>query len=88
MISRWKQLYRRTLVHVKSPISFNNSRAVGTLSSLDPSPDPTTYCSDFLRKHDYESFLISQFYPKEMQGGYLALKAFSVRIYNIVMRLY
>lgn len=31
-----------------------------------------------MRKHDYESFLVSQFYPKEQQGGYFALKAFSV----------
>ncbi|EEB98193.1 hypothetical protein MPER_02344 [Moniliophthora perniciosa FA553] len=35
---------------------------------------------DFVQKHDYESFLISHFYPKELQGGYFALKAFSAEL--------
>lgn len=40
--------------------------------------DPAGYCKDLVQKHDYESFLTSPFYPREMQSGYFALKAFSV----------
>ncbi|KAF8645253.1 hypothetical protein AX16_008078 [Volvariella volvacea WC 439] len=38
--------------------------------------DPIGYCRDLVRKHDYESFLVSQFWPKESQGAYYALRAF------------
>lgn len=40
--------------------------------------DPAAYCKDFVRKNDYESYLISKFYPPELQNGYFAIKAFSV----------
>lgn len=36
------------------------------------------YCRDFVRKHDYESWVQSAFYPAELQDGYFALKAFYV----------
>lgn len=49
----------------------SNPEAIG-------SADPAGYCKELVRKHDYESFLTSQFYPREMQGGYFALKAFYV----------
>jgi len=42
--------------------------------------DPVTHCRNFVRKHDYESFLTSQGYPRNLVGGYFALKAFSVRV--------
>ena len=42
--------------------------------------DPTAYCRDLVRKHDYESFLLSHFYPKQKQDAYFAIKAFSVSI--------
>lgn len=40
--------------------------------------DPAGYCKDLVRKVDYESYLISKFYPPELQNGYFAIKAFSV----------
>lgn len=40
--------------------------------------DPHTYCRELVRKHDYESFLNSYFYPSNVQRGYFAVKAFSV----------
>ena len=49
--------------------------------------DHTSYCKDFVRQHDYASYLISQFYPKDAQSGYFALKAFSVRIRNPTVQL-
>lgn len=48
-------------------------------TSTPTEQDPTEYCKNFIRQHDYESFLIGQFWPKNVQGGYFALKAFSVR---------
>jgi hypothetical protein len=53
---------------------------LGSNPVTDNSADPTGYCKDFVRKHDYESFLTSQFYPKELQSGYFALKAFYVSV--------
>ncbi|KAF8134793.1 hypothetical protein K438DRAFT_1883037 [Mycena galopus ATCC 62051] len=42
--------------------------------------DPAAYCRELVRKHDYESFLISKFWPGQLQDGYFAIKAFSVRL--------
>ena len=50
-----------------------------TGSSAGGTEDPNVYCRDFVRTHDYESYLISQFYPKKKRNGYFALKAFYVR---------
>ena len=41
--------------------------------------DSSAYCRDLVRKHDYEGFLVSQFYPNEVKDSYFAVKAFSVR---------
>lgn len=50
-----------------------------TESSTASIADPTGYCRELVKKYDYEAFLVSQFYPNDMKGGYFALKAFSVR---------
>jgi len=42
--------------------------------------DPAGYCRDLVRKHDYESFLVGQFYPQAKQDAYFAIKAFSVSV--------
>jgi NADH dehydrogenase [ubiquinone] 1 alpha subcomplex assembly factor 6 len=49
--------------------------------SSGPTPglaDPVAYCKELVRKHDYESFLLAPFYPKDAQAGYYAIKAFAV----------
>jgi len=46
-----------------------------------PTSDPFGYCTDLVRKHDYESYLISQFWPRDIRGSYLAIKAFSVSLF-------
>ncbi|KAI0317787.1 Squalene/phytoene synthase [Amylostereum chailletii] len=65
----------RTARHPPSTIrrasSQANSSSVGT-------GDPAAYCKEFVRKHDYESYLLSQFFPRDKQPGYFALKAFYV----------
>ncbi|KAJ7109732.1 isoprenoid synthase domain-containing protein [Mycena crocata] len=50
-------------------------------STMPEAPtDPATYCRDLVRKHDYESFLISKFWPQPLQDGYFAVKAFSTEL--------
>lgn len=49
------------------------------------------HCKDLVKKHDYESFLVSPFYPSHLHSGYFALKAFSVRSYrqtNWILQIY
>lgn len=42
--------------------------------------NPTEYCKGLVRKHDYEGYLVSQFYPRQYQSAFYALRAFYVRI--------
>ncbi|THU87048.1 hypothetical protein K435DRAFT_745713 [Dendrothele bispora CBS 962.96] len=42
--------------------------------------DPVQHCRSLVQKYDYEGYLISPFFPKELQGGYFALKAFYVEL--------
>lgn len=48
------------------------------LSTVAEQQPPAAYCRDLVRSRDYESFLTSHFYPKHLQDGYFALKAFYV----------
>lgn len=48
--------------------------------------DPNAYCRDLVQKRDYESFLLSQFYAKEQQNAFLALRAFYVSFMPITLR--
>ncbi|KAF5360504.1 hypothetical protein D9756_005022 [Leucocoprinus leucothites] len=57
--------------------SFDNSSSTVGLS------DPFEYCTDLVRKHDYESYLISQFWPRDLRGSYFAIKAFSVELATV-----
>ncbi|KJA21185.1 hypothetical protein HYPSUDRAFT_165987 [Hypholoma sublateritium FD-334 SS-4] len=51
------------------------------LSTTAPGPsDPHAYCKDLVRKYDYDSYLNSYFYPRALQNGYFAIKAFSVEL--------
>lgn len=52
---------------------------LGATPDAAGSADPAAYCRGLVQRHDYESFLTAQFYPKEVQGGYFALRAFYVR---------
>ncbi|QRV77564.1 Squalene/phytoene synthase [Ceratobasidium sp. AG-Ba] len=42
--------------------------------------DANTYCRELVRKHDYEAYLCSYFYPRAAQPGYFALRAFNVEL--------
>ena len=60
-----------------TPLCFSLKRNMSNDSTIGLA-NPAAYCRDFVRKHDYESFLVSQFYPKAAQNGFFAIKAFSV----------
>lgn len=62
--------------------STNTPRFRRGLVTMDGSAgpsDPHAYCREFVRKHDYDSYLNSYFYPRAAQKGFFAIKAFSVR---------
>lgn len=42
------------------------------------SQDPFSYCRDFVKKHDMDSYLISQFFPRSLQAACFAVRAFYV----------
>lgn len=42
--------------------------------------DPTGYCTHLVRQRDYESYLISHFWPKDSRASYFAIKAFYVEL--------
>lgn len=42
--------------------------------------ESNAYCRDLVRKHDYDSFLTSYFYPRRTHDAYFALRAFNVSI--------
>lgn len=48
-------------------------------SSAGGSQDPFIFCREQVRKYDYNSHLLSYFYPRRTQDAYFALKAFNVR---------
>lgn len=64
---------------VRSPCS---SQPYATSSSSSAvrggSQDPSSYCRDFVKKHDMDSFLTSQFFPRNLQTACFAIRAFYV----------
>ncbi|KAF8133651.1 isoprenoid synthase domain-containing protein [Boletus edulis] len=42
--------------------------------------NPIEYCKDLVRKHDYEGYLVSRFYPRRYQSAYYALRAFYIEL--------
>ena len=51
---------------------------VDMTAAADGIQDPNAYCRNLVQKRDYEAFLTSYFYPRHLQPGYLALRAFYV----------
>ncbi|KDR82829.1 hypothetical protein GALMADRAFT_220830 [Galerina marginata CBS 339.88] len=69
---------RAKLLSNFKPHAFKTRRNFSD-TSTGPS-DPHAYCRAFVRKHDYDSFLNSYFYPRDAQDGFFAIKAFSVEL--------
>ncbi|KAG8989087.1 hypothetical protein FRB90_002404, partial [Tulasnella sp. 427] len=55
-------------------------RANHSHSQAGPAQDSNAYCRDLVRKHDYDSFLTSYFYPRRTHDAYFALRAFNVEL--------
>lgn len=66
--------YNHIHIRNRTLVSLSSSPVGGTASESDPGD----YCKEHVRKHDYESFLTAQFYPRELQTTYFALRAFYV----------
>jgi NADH dehydrogenase [ubiquinone] 1 alpha subcomplex assembly factor 6 len=52
--------------------------STSTRPSGTGSDEHHAYCKDFVQKHDYEAYIVSQLYPIEKRNGYFAIKAFYV----------
>lgn len=65
-------------VHFKPRVCRSMATVLGSSPNARDATDPAGYCKDLVQKYDYESFLTAPFYPRELQSGYFALKAFYV----------
>ena len=72
------QRARVRLTSVVPRLSLVRRASTTTVPEVGPN-DPHAYCKDFVQKRDYEGYLIGQFYPREYQDAYFALRAFYVR---------
>ncbi|PAV17197.1 hypothetical protein PNOK_0726100 [Pyrrhoderma noxium] len=70
--------------------SINQPRrhyAANSLTSSDASfsgpQDPDSYCRDFVRKHDRDSYMTIQFFPRSLQASCFAVKAFYAELATI-----
>ncbi|KIK86876.1 hypothetical protein PAXRUDRAFT_693145 [Paxillus rubicundulus Ve08.2h10] len=63
--------------HATCTLSFSTSSRV---RSLGGTSNPNEYCKDLVLKHDYEGYLTAQFYPRQYQNGYYALRAFYIEL--------
>ncbi|KAJ3509997.1 hypothetical protein NLJ89_g4917 [Agrocybe chaxingu] len=77
----WHNVHSRPSVNLRHPHAIR--RRQSSMEHGSGSSDPHAYCKDFVRKHDYESFLNSYFYPRHAQNGYFAIKAFSVELATV-----
>ncbi|KAF8513761.1 isoprenoid synthase domain-containing protein [Gautieria morchelliformis] len=66
----------------RPPPSFTRLHAARLATSINSggAENPSAYCKSLVQKHDYESYLCSQFYPHSSQPGYFALKAFFLEL--------
>ncbi|EUC60238.1 squalene/phytoene synthase [Rhizoctonia solani AG-3 Rhs1AP] len=48
--------------------------------SVGGTSEANVYCRELVRKHDYEAYLCSYFYPRAVQPGYFALRAFNIEL--------
>jgi len=71
----------RFIVTKKLP-TVSDCRAASTSTRLSGtgSDEHHAYCKNFVQKHDYEAYLVSQLYPTGKRNGYFAIKAFYVRM--------
>ena len=59
-------------------VSDRRAASTSTRPSGTGSDEHHAYCRNFVQKHDYEAYLVSQLYPIRKRNGYFAIKAFYV----------
>lgn len=59
-------------------------RSYAQAATQGGSSDPLAYCRNVVNQYDYESWLCSYFYSRDVQPAYFALKAFYVRFLQLV----
>ncbi|KAJ7288305.1 Squalene/phytoene synthase [Mycena rebaudengoi] len=77
MLTRTGRLSRRL------PLSARHYSSASPAAGAEGAPDPAVYCRELVQKHDYESFLVSKFWPPALQEGYFAVKAFSTELATV-----
>ncbi len=78
--SRLPALASARLANRVSRVSQVRALAAVSNASEPGVADPSAYCRDYVRKRDYESYLIGSFYPREHQSAFYALRAFYVSL--------
>ncbi|OCH86396.1 hypothetical protein OBBRIDRAFT_242902 [Obba rivulosa] len=82
-----RRLGTRSLLAVQQSARTTRSRFHSTHSSTSAPDggvrDPVAYCRDIVRKRDYEAYLTSYFYPRELQGAFFALRAFYIELSTV-----
>ncbi|EJC98096.1 uncharacterized protein FOMMEDRAFT_162448 [Fomitiporia mediterranea MF3/22] len=67
--------------YVNAHTSSRRKYATNSVASSTAGPqDPEAYCREFVRKHDRDSYLTSQFFPKALQPACFAVRAFYLEL--------
>ncbi len=85
--SQWRKFMRVTnrcsFITYREPPTLSDGRSMATANTSTAPRGTVTdehhaYCRDFVQRHDYEAYLVSQLYPLSKRNGYFAIKAFYV----------
>lgn len=78
---RYSSVHSKVSKRTRLNINISKGRLYATTTNAPNeggSQDPDTYCREFVRQHDRDSFLTSQFFPKNLQHACFAVRAFCV----------
>jgi hypothetical protein len=86
LLNRYRVLHAIRLLGLQNVSKLpSQARRMATSNSgvgVGGASDANAYCRELVRKHDYEAYLCSYFYPRAAQPGYFALRAFNVGFYS------
>ncbi|CAG8462491.1 4797_t:CDS:2 [Funneliformis mosseae] len=72
------RIFTNKFVRIDSHIRIRNFSSAR--EDTDKLNAATKYCSDLVKKHDRENFIISVFYPKHLNNVFLAIRAFDIEL--------
>ncbi|KAL1921258.1 uncharacterized protein VTP21DRAFT_10974 [Calcarisporiella thermophila] len=82
MLNSWAQSRALSQWH-RLHFSFHPRSFSTTLNDAAKLRAAQTYCKDLVRKHDYENYLVSLFYPGSLRSAQLALRAFNIELASV-----